>query len=95
MFEPFDFIRFRLTRSRDMRAATYRELFLNQATLPDQAQWPQLVARAYGNHRREPERALRIRACRQCQSLAGEQRHDDCWHGAVAGWLGAGHAPVG
>jgi outer membrane receptor protein involved in Fe transport len=37
VFEPFDFIRFRLTRSRDMRAATYRELFLNAATLPDQA----------------------------------------------------------
>jgi outer membrane receptor protein involved in Fe transport len=37
VFEPFDFIRFRLTRSRDMRAAGYRELFLNQATLPDQA----------------------------------------------------------
>jgi outer membrane receptor protein involved in Fe transport len=37
VFEPFDFIRFRLTRSRDMRAAGYRELFLNAATLPDQA----------------------------------------------------------
>jgi outer membrane receptor protein involved in Fe transport len=37
VFEPFEFIRFRLTRSRDMRAAGYRELFLNAATLPDQA----------------------------------------------------------
>ncbi len=37
VFEPFDWIRLRLTRSRDMRAAGYRELFLNQATLPDQA----------------------------------------------------------
>jgi outer membrane receptor protein involved in Fe transport len=36
VFEPFEFIRFRLTRSRDMRAAGYRELFLNAATLPDQ-----------------------------------------------------------
>jgi outer membrane receptor protein involved in Fe transport len=38
VFEPFDFIRLRMTRSRDMRAAGYRELFLNQPTLPDQAQ---------------------------------------------------------
>src|SRR5690606_1472992 len=37
VFEPFDFVRFRLTRSRDLRAATYRDLFLNQPTLPDQA----------------------------------------------------------
>jgi outer membrane receptor protein involved in Fe transport len=37
VFEPFEFLRFRLTRSRDMRAAGYRDLFLNQASLPDQA----------------------------------------------------------
>jgi outer membrane receptor protein involved in Fe transport len=37
VFEPFDFIRFRLSRSRDMRAAGYRELFQNAATLPDQS----------------------------------------------------------
>jgi outer membrane receptor protein involved in Fe transport len=37
VFEPFDFLRFRMTRSRDMRAAGYRELFNNQASLPDQA----------------------------------------------------------
>src|SRR5690606_38053431 len=37
VYEPFDFVRFRMTRSRDMRAAGYRELFLNQASLPDQA----------------------------------------------------------
>jgi iron complex outermembrane receptor protein len=37
VYEPFDFVRFRLTRSRDLRAATYRDLFLNQPTLPDQA----------------------------------------------------------
>ncbi len=37
MFEPFDFLRFRMTRSRDMRAAGYRELFNNQASLPDQS----------------------------------------------------------
>jgi outer membrane receptor protein involved in Fe transport len=36
-FAPFDFVRFRLTRSADLRAATYRDLFLNQPTLPDQA----------------------------------------------------------
>jgi outer membrane receptor protein involved in Fe transport len=37
VFEPFDFLRFRMTRSRDMRAAGYRELFNNQASLPDQS----------------------------------------------------------
>ncbi|MFO7324500.1 MAG: TonB-dependent receptor [Pseudomonadota bacterium] len=37
VYEPFDFVRFRMTRSRDMRAAGYRDLFLNQASLPDQA----------------------------------------------------------
>jgi outer membrane receptor protein involved in Fe transport len=37
VFEPFDFVRFRMTRSRDMRAAGYRDLFLNAASLPDQA----------------------------------------------------------
>jgi outer membrane receptor protein involved in Fe transport len=36
VFEPFDWIRLRLTRSRDLRAATYRELFINQPRLPDQ-----------------------------------------------------------
>src|SRR5690606_1387880 len=30
VYEPFDFVRFRLTRSRDLRAAGYRDLFLNQ-----------------------------------------------------------------
>jgi outer membrane receptor protein involved in Fe transport len=37
VFEPFDWIRFRLTRSRDLRAAGYRDLFLNQPGIPDQA----------------------------------------------------------
>ncbi len=37
VFEPFDWLRLRMTRSRDMRAAGYRDLFLNQPTLPDQA----------------------------------------------------------
>src|SRR5690606_34009540 len=37
IYEPFDWVRFRLTRSRDMRAAGYRDLFLNQPSLPDQA----------------------------------------------------------
>jgi len=36
VYEPFDFVRFRLTRSRDLRAATYRDLFTNQPGLPDQ-----------------------------------------------------------
>jgi outer membrane receptor protein involved in Fe transport len=36
VFEPFDWVRLRLTRSRDLRAATYRELFINQPRLPDQ-----------------------------------------------------------
>src|SRR5690606_23897944 len=35
VFEPFDFVRLRLTRSRDLRAAGYRELFLNQPSVPD------------------------------------------------------------
>ncbi|MFO7324180.1 MAG: TonB-dependent receptor [Pseudomonadota bacterium] len=35
MFEPFDFIRFRMTRSRDLRAAGYRDLFINQPSVPD------------------------------------------------------------
>ncbi|MDQ2640188.1 MAG: TonB-dependent receptor [Pseudomonadota bacterium] len=37
VYEPFDWVRLRLTRSRDMRAADYRELFNNSPTLPDQA----------------------------------------------------------
>ncbi|HTP40612.1 MAG TPA: TonB-dependent receptor [Steroidobacteraceae bacterium] len=36
-FSPFDWVRFRLTRSRDLRAPDYRDLFLNQPSLPDQA----------------------------------------------------------
>ena len=35
IFEPFDFVRFRLTRSRDLRAAGYRDLFINQPSVPD------------------------------------------------------------
>jgi outer membrane receptor protein involved in Fe transport len=35
LFEPFDFIRLRLTRSRDLRAAGYRDLFLFQPSIPD------------------------------------------------------------
>ncbi len=31
-FAPFDWVRFRLTRSEDLRAAGYRDLFINQAT---------------------------------------------------------------
>ncbi len=34
-FAPFDWVRFRLTRSRDLRAAGYRELYINQPGLPD------------------------------------------------------------
>jgi outer membrane receptor protein involved in Fe transport len=34
-FAPFDWIRFRLTRSRDLRAAGYRELFIYQPTVAD------------------------------------------------------------
>lgn len=37
VFEPFDWVRMRLTRSRDLRAAGYRELFLNHPGIPDQA----------------------------------------------------------
>jgi outer membrane receptor protein involved in Fe transport len=35
-FEPFDWVRFRITRSRDLRAADYRELFLYQPGIPDE-----------------------------------------------------------
>ncbi|HWL64324.1 MAG TPA: TonB-dependent receptor [Steroidobacteraceae bacterium] len=35
VFEPFDFLRLRMTRSRDLRAAGYRDLFLNQPGIPD------------------------------------------------------------
>src|SRR5690606_36916744 len=37
VYEPFDWVLLRLTRSRDMRAAGYRELFWNAPSLPDQA----------------------------------------------------------
>jgi outer membrane receptor protein involved in Fe transport len=37
IYEPFDFLRFRLTRSRDLRAATYRDLFIFQPGLPDES----------------------------------------------------------
>jgi outer membrane receptor protein involved in Fe transport len=36
VFEPFDWVRFRLTRSRDMRAPGYRDLFAQQPGIPDQ-----------------------------------------------------------
>src|SRR5690606_24128180 len=36
VYEPFDFVRLRLTRSRDLRAATYRDLFRYQPSIPDQ-----------------------------------------------------------
>ncbi|HTP40346.1 MAG TPA: TonB-dependent receptor [Steroidobacteraceae bacterium] len=35
VFEPFDWARFRLTRSRDLRAAGYRDLYINQPGIPD------------------------------------------------------------
>ena len=37
IFEPFDWVRLRVTRSRDLRAATYRELYNNSAGVPDSA----------------------------------------------------------
>jgi outer membrane receptor protein involved in Fe transport len=36
IFEPFEWVRFRVTRSRDQRAAGFRDLFLQQPGLPDQ-----------------------------------------------------------
>ena len=36
VFEPWDWVRLRLTRSRDLRTAGYRELFINTPRLPDQ-----------------------------------------------------------
>jgi outer membrane receptor protein involved in Fe transport len=36
IFEPFDWVRLRLTRSRDLRAPGYRDLFIQQPGLPDQ-----------------------------------------------------------
>jgi outer membrane receptor protein involved in Fe transport len=35
VYEPFDFMRLRVTRSRDLRAATYRDLFIYQPGVPD------------------------------------------------------------
>jgi outer membrane receptor protein involved in Fe transport len=35
VFEPFDWVRFRLSRSRDLRTATYRDLFINQPGIQD------------------------------------------------------------
>jgi hypothetical protein len=35
VFEPFDWVRLRLSRSRDLRAATYRDLFLYNPAIPD------------------------------------------------------------
>jgi len=36
VYQPFDFVRFRLTRSRDLRAPGYRDLYRNEPGLPDQ-----------------------------------------------------------
>jgi outer membrane receptor protein involved in Fe transport len=36
VFEPFDWVRLRLSRSRDLRTAGYRELFINQIGIPDE-----------------------------------------------------------
>jgi len=36
IFQPFDFIRLRFNRSRNLRAATYRDLFIYQPSLPDE-----------------------------------------------------------
>jgi outer membrane receptor protein involved in Fe transport len=36
VFEPFDFLRLRVSRSQDLRTAGYRELFLNQIGIPDE-----------------------------------------------------------
>jgi outer membrane receptor protein involved in Fe transport len=36
MYEPFDWVRARITRSRDMRAADYRDLFVFQPGMPDE-----------------------------------------------------------
>ncbi|MEO8314014.1 MAG: TonB-dependent receptor [Pseudomonadota bacterium] len=38
IFEPFDWVRFRLSRSRDLRTAGYRDLFINQPGIQDSAQ---------------------------------------------------------
>jgi outer membrane receptor protein involved in Fe transport len=36
VFEPFDWMRFRMSRSADLRTAGYRELFINQIGIPDE-----------------------------------------------------------
>ncbi|MFO7324176.1 MAG: TonB-dependent receptor [Pseudomonadota bacterium] len=36
LYEPFDWVRLRLTRSRDLRAADYRDLFIYQPGIPDE-----------------------------------------------------------
>jgi outer membrane receptor protein involved in Fe transport len=38
VFEPFDWIRLRLSRSRDLRTAGYRDLFIDQPGIPDSSQ---------------------------------------------------------
>jgi outer membrane receptor protein involved in Fe transport len=54
-FAPFEWVRFRVTRSRDLRAADYRDLFLNQPGIPDQASgvnpWRERTAASDENQR--------------------------------------------
>jgi outer membrane receptor protein involved in Fe transport len=54
-FAPFDWVRFRMTRSSDMRAAGYRELFIYQPSEPDQFEivnpWRERTATSNENQR--------------------------------------------
>jgi hypothetical protein len=90
-FAPFDWARFRMTRSQDMRAAGYRELFIYQPSEPDQFE---SVARTHGHQQREPARAFRPDPGWQSQHQARAQLDPDSGSGALPRRLGAGHARV-
>ena len=81
-FEPFDWVRLRLTRSRDLRAADYRDLFLYQPDVPD-SQTIRNPWRA-GTHDNENQQELYGRSRRQ-SNLNRDERHADVGLVRVAG----------
>ena len=95
VFEPFDLVRFRLTRSRDLRAAGLSRPVPQPAGHPRRVLRHQPVARAHRVQHREPDRALGQVRVGNPNLKTGEERHADAGPGAVAGRLGAGHALVG
>ncbi len=89
-FEPFDWIRFRLTRSEDLRAPGYRDLFLYSPGIPDQLTitnpWRERTATSTEN---QVERYGQVQIGNP-RPEAGEEQHADAGPGAAPGWLGAG-----